>query len=151
MGSIRDGFGKCLMYHRSRLGLTQAKLAEMIETSPSYIGHLERGEREPSLVTIEDLSRALHVQPGELFLPPPSDDERSRAEAELHEILRARPAQDLRIVIRLARAVFEDGRLEPEPRPKREVVYQLPAPAPRASARLPRQRRSVAPRTKRQP
>lgn len=102
------------MFHRKRLGLTQAQLAEKVGTTPSYVGHLERGERDPSLVTIEEFSKILKVDAGEFFVSRAGTDERSLADQELRELLRGRSSSDLELVTRLARAAFADPRLQPE-------------------------------------
>lgn len=123
MGAVRIAFAKNLAYHRQRLGLTQAALAEMVDSTPSYMGHLERAEREPSLLTIEELATALKVQVGELFVTNDPDDQRRQLGQELEELLRGRSSDDIRLVIRLARAAFEDPRFSTEmgdaPKPKR--------------------------------
>jgi transcriptional regulator with XRE-family HTH domain len=111
VGAIRQAFARNLAHHRQRLGLTQAKLAEAVDSSPSYIGHLERGEREPSLLTIEELCRALGIQAGELFVERQSKEDREALDRELTELLRDRTLDDLRLITRLARAAFEDPRL----------------------------------------
>lgn len=46
---------------RLKLNLTQEKLAEDIDISPSYMGQLERGERSLSLDTLVNLCRRLGV------------------------------------------------------------------------------------------
>lgn len=107
MGAVRQAFAKNLAYHRERLGWTQAKLAERIDSSPSYVGHLERGEREPSLLTIEELCKALGIEPGELFVRRSAGDARGRAHDELEELLRPRTADDLEMAIRLVRAALD--------------------------------------------
>lgn len=111
MGAVRQAFGKNLAYHRERLRLTQARLAEAVETSPSYIGHLERGERDPSLVTIEELAKALGIRAGEFFVERNGSGDIAPVAQEVHELLRGRADEDVRLVIRLARAAFEDPRL----------------------------------------
>ena len=106
---VGQAFGRNLAYHRERLRLTQAELAERIESSPSYLGHLERGEREPSLLTIEELSKALGIRAGEFFVERRGEGGESR---ELEELVRGRPQEDLQLIMRLARAAFEDPRIE---------------------------------------
>ena len=111
MGAVRQAFGKNLAYHREQRGPTQAKLAEMIDSSPSYVGHLERGDREPSLLTIEELARALQIRAGELFVDRSAADNTATIADELTELLRDRSPDDVALVIRLARAAFEHPRL----------------------------------------
>ena len=67
MGNLHIVFGKNVRFYRKRLNLTQAQLSELIDVSPSFIGYIENGITPPSFKTIELLSIALQVSPGELF------------------------------------------------------------------------------------
>lgn len=53
---------------RESLGLTQARVAELAEVTPSMIGQIEKGRAQPSLDTVERLARALGVSPCYLIL-----------------------------------------------------------------------------------
>lgn len=52
---------------RKRRGLTQEQLAEMIDTQHSYIGYVERGEQNITLITLEKIANALKVDSRSLF------------------------------------------------------------------------------------
>jgi transcriptional regulator with XRE-family HTH domain len=52
---------------RKSLGLTQEKLAEMINTAPTYIAMIEAERRTPSFNMIERLAKALEIEAPELF------------------------------------------------------------------------------------
>ncbi|XID92298.1 helix-turn-helix domain-containing protein [Paenibacillaceae bacterium WGS1546] len=52
---------------RKAKGLTQEQLAELASTSHSYIGDLERGERNVTLQSLQKISDALGVSFFELF------------------------------------------------------------------------------------
>lgn len=52
---------------RKRRGLTQEQLAEMIDTQHSYIGYVERGEQNVTLITLEKIANALKVDSCSLF------------------------------------------------------------------------------------
>lgn len=60
-------FGRRVRLLRMQLGVSQEKLAEFSELDRTYIGGIERGERNPSLKNIIKLASALHVQPFQLF------------------------------------------------------------------------------------
>jgi transcriptional regulator with XRE-family HTH domain len=51
-------------------GLSQSKLAELVEISPTFMMHIEHGSRGASLETVELLARALEVDIAALFLKP---------------------------------------------------------------------------------
>ena len=53
--------GQRIRARRRELGLTQEKLAERVDISPSFVGHLERGEKIPSLDTVARLCTAMDV------------------------------------------------------------------------------------------
>jgi len=59
--------GKNIRKHRKIKGFSQEKLAEICELHRTYIGAVERGERNISLDNIEIISNALEVQLNELF------------------------------------------------------------------------------------
>jgi len=52
---------------RKSLGLTQEKLAEMINTAPTYIAMIEAERRTPSFNMIERLAKALSIEAPKLF------------------------------------------------------------------------------------
>ena len=67
---MRDSFkqlGKNIRRLCEARGLTQEGLALAAGQDRSYVGGIERGERNPSLRVILRLAEALGVPPGELF------------------------------------------------------------------------------------
>ena len=60
-GDTMEGFGERLRKERKKAKLTQEQLAEMIDMSHAFIGHLERGTRIPSVETVVRLCRALGI------------------------------------------------------------------------------------------
>lgn len=60
-------FGKRLKELRVSKKLTQIELAEISGLHPNYIGMVERGERNPSLINIEKLAKGLGVSLSEIF------------------------------------------------------------------------------------
>ena len=67
MDDLRTRFGRNLRRHREARGLTQEALAAVAKLDRSYVGGVERGERNPSLTAIGQLAVALHVPPASLF------------------------------------------------------------------------------------
>lgn len=55
------------MNYRSRKGWSQQALAGEADLSLRYLAGVERGEENPSLVTLVAIATALSVEPGKLF------------------------------------------------------------------------------------
>jgi len=62
-------FGRRLRYIRLEKGLTQEKLGLITGLNLNYIGSVERGERNISLVNIWKLAIALEISPSRFFEP----------------------------------------------------------------------------------
>jgi transcriptional regulator with XRE-family HTH domain len=60
-------FGQNLRKTRQAKSLTQEKLADLAELDTTYISGLERGVRNPSLLSIIKIARACSVAPKELL------------------------------------------------------------------------------------
>ena len=65
--AILKQFGSNARNLRKGKNLSQEKLAEFAGMDATYISGIERGVRNPSLVAIVQLAKALQVFPGELF------------------------------------------------------------------------------------
>lgn len=64
-------FGARIREIRTEAGLTQEELAHRAGLHWTYIGQIERGERNLSLKNVLKLARGLGVPEAELFGPPP--------------------------------------------------------------------------------
>jgi transcriptional regulator with XRE-family HTH domain len=67
MDDIRIRFGKALRQKRTKLGVSQEAFADMCQLDRSYIGGVERGERNVALVNIEKIAKTLRLTIAELF------------------------------------------------------------------------------------
>ena len=67
MIAIQKKFGKRLRYLRKAKGLSQEDLAFKAGIHRTYVGGIERGERNPSLKNIAAIAKALGVSLPELF------------------------------------------------------------------------------------
>lgn len=60
-------FGKRVQQLRKELGISQEKLAEYAGVHRTYIGMIERGEKNITLLNLEKLSHALNINISELL------------------------------------------------------------------------------------
>lgn len=63
-----ESIGKRVYRRRHAVGLTQGELAKQVGVSTSFIGHIERAEKIPSLETVVNLCQALDMTLDELIL-----------------------------------------------------------------------------------
>jgi transcriptional regulator with XRE-family HTH domain len=67
MEDVRVRFGKALRERRHKLGVSQEEFADICGLDRTYVGGIERGERNVALINIEKLARALKISLFELF------------------------------------------------------------------------------------
>jgi transcriptional regulator with XRE-family HTH domain len=65
--NIQKKFGSRLRQIRQNMGLSQEELAHLCNLDRSYMGGVERGERNISLVNIHKIADALNISPREFF------------------------------------------------------------------------------------
>jgi transcriptional regulator with XRE-family HTH domain len=63
-------FAKACLSTRIDLDLSRQDLADRVGVTPSYIGRIERGEANPSLMLIEAIANALGLDLGLSIRPP---------------------------------------------------------------------------------
>ena len=67
MKDIRTLFGDHLRKLRLTKKLTQEELADRAGMHSTYIGQIERGVRNPSLINLYKLAKALNITAGQLL------------------------------------------------------------------------------------
>ncbi|MGD0433691.1 MAG: helix-turn-helix transcriptional regulator [Acetobacteraceae bacterium] len=65
--TLQIRFGDRVREARKNLGLSQEELAHACSLDRTYIGGVERGERNISLINIHRIAAALHIKPSELL------------------------------------------------------------------------------------
>jgi len=63
----RQAFGETLRKLRTQVGWSQEELAAACELHRTYVGGVERGGRNVSLLNIVEFARALRVKPSTLL------------------------------------------------------------------------------------
>ena len=66
---MRQIVGRNVRRLRDALGLTQEQLAERSGFSQQYLSDLERGRRNPTVVSLWELAQALDTTPVDLITP----------------------------------------------------------------------------------
>jgi transcriptional regulator with XRE-family HTH domain len=67
MEDVRVRFGKALRKRRNKLGVSQEEFADLCELDRTYIGGIERGERNVALVNVEKIANSLRISLPEMF------------------------------------------------------------------------------------
>ena len=89
--------GKRIKIKRKELNLTQEKLSEIIDVSPSYISEIERGSSICSLATITNIALTLNTSLDYLVLGITANN----ANETFKEILQSIPAKNQKLYIDL--------------------------------------------------
>ena len=91
MSEIAKAVGQRIRNYRTRAGFSQEKLAEMSGCHPTYIGQLERGEKNATIESIEKIATALSLPMSKLFEQLGGQDDGSRnIPLECYEFLSAK-------------------------------------------------------------
>ena len=65
--ALSTEIGRRLRNYRQRIGLTQEELAERAGVHCTYIGQVERGEKNLTISSLEKISRSLQISISDLF------------------------------------------------------------------------------------
>ena len=91
MSDIAKVIGQRIRNYRTAAGLSQEKLAELSGYHPTYIGQLERGEKNATIESIEKIASALNISLSKLFEQLGGQDTISRnIPLECYEFLSAK-------------------------------------------------------------
>lgn len=95
MSDIAKSIGQRIRNYRIQQGLSQEKLAEFSGCHPTYIGQLERGEKNATIESIEKISLALGIPLSKLFEKLGSHDNSTRdIPLECYEFLSAKTTEE---------------------------------------------------------
>ena len=95
MGEIAKAVGQRIRNYRTKAGLSQEKLAELSGCHPTYIGQLERGEKNATIESIDKIATALTVPMSTLFEQlGGQNDGRRNIPLECYEFLSAKTPEE---------------------------------------------------------
>lgn len=69
-GDLQKILGRNLRRHREALGLSQEAFADELGVHRTYMGGIERGERNLTLKSVERLAATISIDPIELLTKP---------------------------------------------------------------------------------
>jgi transcriptional regulator with XRE-family HTH domain len=111
MTTIKKKFGVRLFQLRNAAGMTQARLAEKTNLSVDSISRIERGDRAPSLESIEKISNALKVRSSELFNFDNEEiyalSENPIESMELWKLLKSKRSKQVKKITEIAKIVLD--------------------------------------------
>lgn len=67
MDDIRLRFGRAVRQRRNKMRVSQEAFADLCGLDRTYVGGIERGERNVGLVNVEKIARAFRISLNELF------------------------------------------------------------------------------------
>lgn len=103
MSKIAKQVGARLRAYRQQKHYSQEKLAELAGVHPTYIGQLERGEKNASLETLEKVCRALALPMGKLF---DNVEAAPDCAAQCYELILQQPAAEQRQLLELLKKII---------------------------------------------
>ena len=102
MSDLAKIVGQRIRNYRTQLGLSQEKLAELSSCHPTYIGQLERGEKNATLESIDKVASSLKISLSKLFenLGGESTNERN-IPLECYEFLLTKSQEEQEQIIKI--------------------------------------------------
>jgi transcriptional regulator with XRE-family HTH domain len=110
---VKKLLGRKIAYLRKGAGWSQSRLAERLEVSDNFIGQIERGERAPSMTTLDALARVFNVTVKDLFDFEDHEarqkmDGRDKQLEELMLFLRARSDKEVSFICDMIKSLCMD-------------------------------------------
>ncbi len=99
MQNIRILLGQKIRKLRQEMGWSQEKLGERANLHPTYVGGIERGERNVSLENLSRLATAFDLSLSELFEFPGQESAREAMESSIHLLLRKQEEHTLKFFL----------------------------------------------------
>ena len=94
MSNITICVGDRLRRRRIDLGYTQEHLAELADVHPTYIGQVERGEKNVTIESLEKICCALNLPMDELFYNFHTSDAKNQDAKACYDLIVRQPLKD---------------------------------------------------------
>lgn len=110
--NVYELIGKRIREERKMKQLSMEKLAELSEITPSFLGHIERGERKLSVDTLNKISNALKISPGDLMTTNKNFKNKNLSwENKICILIGNQPEKNKAILFKILKYVFSNLRL----------------------------------------
>jgi len=107
MNSLLAKLGKKVRELRKTQKLSQKKLAQKAGLHYTYIGAVERGERNLSLRSMEKIAKGLKVNIAEFFPSPQTLSPKGQVIEKIVNLLRHKELKVLQLVLRVAKTIIQ--------------------------------------------
>jgi transcriptional regulator with XRE-family HTH domain len=97
---IKQMMGARIKEIKTKKGITQEQLPEMMEINPKYLSSIERGKENPTLSTLIRLSESLEVDLGEVFSFVDPED-RNRLKSQIISLLDEADSERLKMIFKV--------------------------------------------------
>jgi len=115
MQNIRIQLGSRIRVLRKEMEWSQEKLGEKADLHPTYVGGIERGERNVSLENLEKLASAFNVSLAELFdFPEPNRSKRQAVESKIASLARNQDSRGLEFILNFTEAFDQWAKGKPQ-------------------------------------
>ncbi len=102
MTEIAKALGQRIRNYRTAMGLSQERLAELSGCHPTYVGQLERGEKNATIESIEKISAALNISLSKLFEKLGAGEDGTRnIPLECYEFISAKTKNEQEQILRI--------------------------------------------------
>lgn len=109
MRKLASEVGQRIRNLRLQLNMSQEELAERCGLHPTYIGQLERGEKNATLESIDKVARGLSVSLGRLLENVSGDDEPAGYPMQAYMLLLSENEKNQERLVNILRNVIDYG------------------------------------------
>lgn len=107
MNDIVMEFGKRVRHYRTSRKISQEKLAELCGLHPTYIGQIERGEKNCTLETADKISKGLNVPLDELICKINTVNDENKTVDDIYRLVHSLDNENQRRLYRMLKILKE--------------------------------------------
>jgi len=113
MKELAKALGKRIRSYRTNKKISQEKLAELSGCHPTYIGQLERGEKNATLESIEKIAAALSVPLSTLFENLGESREEEKTPRLCYELLLSKSKSEQETIYKILQEIDKYKEINP--------------------------------------